>query len=60
MTWRMGTQNYEDIKWIQGARGKTKIVKCQDQESAGTTPEDENGIEGAVPIPRPRGRRNNA
>ncbi len=39
--------NYEDIKWVQGTSGKTKIVKCrfQDQEDAGTTPEDENGIE---------------
>ena len=50
MTWRMWTQNYEDIKWVQGASGKTKIVKCrfQDQEDAGRTPEDENCIEGAV------------
>ena len=45
----MWTQNYEDIKWVQGASGKTKIVKCrfQDKEDAGTTPEDENSIEGA-------------
>ena len=45
----MWTQNYEDIKWVQGTRGKTKIVKCrfQDQEDTGTTPEDENSIEGA-------------
>ncbi len=41
--------NYEEIKWVQGASGKTKIVKCQfqDQEDTGTTPEDENCIEGA-------------
>ena len=47
MTWRMWTQNYENIKWVQGASVKTKIVKCrfQDQEDAGTTPEDENSIE---------------
>ncbi len=40
--------NYEDIKWVQGVSGKTKIVKCQFQyqEDAGTTPEDENSIEG--------------
>ncbi len=39
----------ETIKWVQGASRKTKIVKCrfQDQEDAETTPEDENGIEGA-------------
>ena len=45
----MWTQIYEDIKWVQSASGKTKIVKCRfkDQEDAGTTPEDENGIEGA-------------
>ena len=45
----MWTQNSKDIKWIQGASGKTKIVKCrfQDQEDAGTTPEDGNSIEGA-------------
>ena len=45
----MWTQNYENIKWVQGASVKTKIVKCrfQDQEDAGTTPEDENSIEGA-------------
>ena len=45
----MWTQNYEDIKWVQGASVKTKLVKCrlQDQEDAGTTPEDENSIEGA-------------
>jgi hypothetical protein len=45
----MWTPNYKDIKGVQGAGGKTKIVKLrfQDQEDAGTTPEDENGIEGA-------------
>ena len=45
----MWTQNYENIKWVQGASGKTKIVKCrfQDLDDAGTTPEDENSIEGA-------------
>ena len=45
----MWTQNNENIKWVQGASVKTKIVKCrfQDQKDAGTTPEDENGIDGA-------------
>jgi hypothetical protein len=49
MMWRMWMLNYEEIKWVQGARGKTKIVKCrfQDQEGTGTTPEDKNCIEGA-------------
>ena len=49
MTWRMWTQNYENIKLVQGASVKTNIVKCrfQDQEDAGTPPEDENSIEGA-------------
>ncbi len=44
----MWTPNYEDIKGVQGACCKTKIVKrrFQDQEDARTTPGDENGIEG--------------
>jgi hypothetical protein len=45
----MWTLNYEDIKGVQGASSKTKIVKrrFQDQEDARTTPEDENCIKGA-------------
>ncbi len=45
----MWTPNYEDIKGVQGASGKTKIVKrqFQVQEDAWTTPEDENCIEGS-------------
>ncbi len=45
----MWTPNYEDIKGVEGAGCKTKIVKrrFQDQEDAGTMPEDENSIEGA-------------
>jgi hypothetical protein len=45
----MWTPNYEDIKAVQGASCKTKIVKhrFQDHDDIGTTPEDENGIEGA-------------
>ncbi len=44
--------NYEDIKGVQDARGchKTKIVKHQleDQEDAGTTPDEDTSNEGAV------------
>ncbi len=45
----MWTPNHEDIKGVQGAGCKIKVVKrrFKDQEDAGTTPEDENGIEGA-------------
>jgi hypothetical protein len=45
------TAFYEDIKGVQGASccPKTKMVKRQfkDQEDAGTTPQDETGIDDA-------------
>jgi hypothetical protein len=45
------TAFYEDIKGVQGASccPKTKMVKRQfeDQEDAGTTPQDETGIDNA-------------
>ncbi len=60
LTWRMWTPNHEDIKGVQGAGCKTKIVKrrFQDQEDTRTTPEDGNSIraQAAPPPHRPQAR----